>query len=389
MPARLAPLGTALILAAVVASLSVAEGGFFRWTWPWTALALTAVVAGVPLVRPVGRLKALEVAFVVGLAALAAWQAASAWWSPDPGRALDDALRGTVYVAAGAAFLVLARAGGPRALIAGAVAGVALTLAVGLAEHARADVDPFQGSLLFQPLGYANAVGILAAVAALLALGLLVEPRAPVARAVLVAAVGLSLLALVLTESRGSWLAGALGLGTAAVFQLRGRRGWALHAWLGLVAVLMIAVLVSPLVFGSASLHGLLSDRAYYWPVAWQALDSPLRGLGSGGFAQLWALERPLPVNAVDAHSFVLETLLELGAVGLVVLLATLVLPLAVARRLAGGWAAGATGAYTAFLVHATVDWDWEMPVVTVAGLACAAALLSAPRLARRRRPRP
>ena len=374
------PVGIASFAAAAVVLLSVADGGFFRWTWPWATIALAAAAAGAALLLPVGRLTALEVAFVVGLAALAAWQAASAWWSPDPERSLDDALRGTVYVAGAAAFLVLARAGGPRPLAAGLVGGVALTLAVGLAEYARAEVDPFQGSLLFQPVGYANAVGILAAVAALVAVGLLLEASSPAPRGALLAAVGLCVLALVLTESRAAWLAAALGLVTTIVFRQRGRR-WALPAWLGLVAVLLIAILVSPLVFASGSLHGLLSDRAYYWPVAWHGLDAPLQGLGSGAFAQLWALERPVPANAIDAHSLFLEALLELGAIGFVVLVVTLVLPLVVAPRLAGGWAAGLTGAYTAFLAHASVDWDWEMPVVTLAGLACGAALLSAPRL--------
>ena len=371
------PVGIASFAAAAVVLLSVADGGFFRWTWPWATIALAAAAAGAALLLPVGRLTALEVAFVVGLSAIAAWQAASAWWSPDPERSLDDALRGTVYVAGAAAFLVLARGGGRRPLAAGLVGGVALTLAVGLAEYTRAEVDPFQGSLLFQPVGYANAVGILAAVGALVAVGLLLEASSPAPRAGLLAAVGLCVLALVLTESRAAWLAAALGLVTTIVFRLRGRR-WALPAWLGLVAVLLIAILVSPLVFGSGSLHGLLSDRAYYWPVAWHGLDAPLHGLGSGAFAQLWALERPVPANAIDAHSLFLEALLELGAIGFVVLVATLVLPLVVAPRLAGGWAAGTTGAYTAFLAHAALDWDWEVPVVALAGIACGAALLAA-----------
>jgi hypothetical protein len=142
----------------------------------------------------------------------------------------------------------------------------------------------------------------------------------------------------------------------------------------------VVALLVSPLVVEPARLHAALSDRAYYWPVAWHALSSPIRGLGSGSFAQLWALERPVPVNAIDAHSLFLEALLELGAIGLVLVVATLSLPLVGAPRLVGGWAAGATGAYVAFLVHAAVDWDWEMPAVTIAGLGCGATLIVAAR---------
>jgi O-antigen ligase len=250
-------------------------------------------------------------------------------------------------------------------------------------------VDPFEGSLLYQPVGYANSIGILAAIGIIVALGLFTERRATAVWVALLCVVGLSVAALVLSESRGALAAGVVGLAIAGVCLWRRR---ALPGALGLVGLLVVAILVSPLVVDPARLQGLLTDRAFYWPVAWHALDAPLHGLGSGAFAQLWALEQPIPRNAIDAHSLFLEALLELGVVGLMILVATLVLPLAVAPRLSGRWAAGATGAYAAFLVHAAIDWDWEMPVVTIAGLACGAALLAgagrAPALARRPRQR-
>jgi hypothetical protein len=37
-----------------------------------------------------------------------------------------------------------------------------------------------------------------------------------------------------------------------------------------------------------------------------------------------------------------------------------------------------AVGAYAAFLVHAGLDWDWELPAVVVAGLCCAGAVAAA-----------
>ena len=37
---------------------------------------------------------------------------------------------------------------------------------------------------------------------------------------------------------------------------------------------------------------------------------------------------------------------------------------------------AAALGPYVAFLAHTAQDWDWELPAVTVAALACAVALL-------------
>ena len=80
-----------------------------------------------------------------------------------------------------------------------------------------------------------------------------------------------------------------------------------------------------------------------------------------------------------DAHSLYLETLGELGLVGLLLLAAFLFYPLrrAIASRRSPGVAAAA-GAAVAFLAHAGVDWDWSRSAVVVAGLACLAAVLLA-----------
>jgi Flp pilus assembly protein TadD len=42
--------------------------------------------------------------------------------------------------------------------------------------------------------------------------------------------------------------------------------------------------------------------------------------------------------------------------------------------------AAAAFGGYVAFLLHAAVDWDWEMPAVTLTGLFCGVSVLLAAR---------
>ena len=39
-----------------------------------------------------------------------------------------------------------------------------------------------------------------------------------------------------------------------------------------------------------------------------------------------------------------------------------------------------AAGAYAAFLIHASVDWDWEVPAVTSTGLVCGMVVLGAAR---------
>jgi len=59
--------------------------------------------------------------------------------------------------------------------------------------------------------------------------------------------------------------------------------------------------------------------------------------------------------------------------------------PLLVVRR--GRAAAGAGAAYVAFLVHAALDWDWEVPAVTATALLAGAAVLAAARRAPEREP--
>src|SRR5207244_1482458 len=58
-----------------------------------------------------------------------------------------------------------------------------------------------------------------------------------------------------------------------------------------------------------------------------------------------------------------------------------LAVPLAVLRRAPPAPLGAACGAaYVAFLVHAAVDWDWELPAAGLAGVLCGAALLRAER---------
>jgi hypothetical protein len=123
------------------------------------------------------------------------------------------------------------------------------------------------------------------------------------------------------------------------------------------------------------------SNRADYWRVAWDAAgERPLQGLGPGGFGPAWLRDRPYDEPVKDAHSLPLETLTELGLVGFAILLA-LVGAVAVAARDAlradPAVAAGPVAVVATWVVHATIDWDWEMPAVTLIAVACAGVLLS------------
>jgi O-Antigen ligase len=125
-----------------------------------------------------------------------------------------------------------------------------------------------------------------------------------------------------------------------------------------------------------------IGSRPAYWHVAWkEASAHPWTGGGAGTFADYWSRygDPNLQGGALDAHNLYLETLAELGPVGLVLLAAALALPLLVAvRHRSLPLVAASAGAYAAFLAHAALDWDWEMPTVTLAGVACAAAVLLA-----------
>jgi len=114
------------------------------------------------------------------------------------------------------------------------------------------------------------------------------------------------------------------------------------------------------------------------WRIAWSEYRlHPLLGSGSGSYERYWNQMRPSETKIRDAHNLYLETLAETGPVGLVILLVALLAPFAVvmrARRRRLG--AFACGAYVAFLAHAAIDWDWEMPAVTVTAVFCAVAMI-------------
>jgi hypothetical protein len=127
------------------------------------------------------------------------------------------------------------------------------------------------------------------------------------------------------------------------------------------------------------------NGRIKLWRVALRSgFDpAPLTGSGAGTFPLLWQRHRVDLSDALDAHSLYIQTLAELGIVGLVLVAATLVaVGLALVCRARGPdrgpWAA-LLGAAVAWAVHAAVDWDWQLPAVTLWLFAAAGLALARP----------
>ena len=124
------------------------------------------------------------------------------------------------------------------------------------------------------------------------------------------------------------------------------------------------------------------NSRSEYWRVAWHGyVDHPWLGGGAGGYQRYWLQHRRAALPVRNAHSLYLETLAELGPLGLALLLGALAVPLlAAVRARRHPLTPAALGAYMVFLVHAGIDLDWEMSAVTLAALSCGVALLLAAR---------
>ena len=121
------------------------------------------------------------------------------------------------------------------------------------------------------------------------------------------------------------------------------------------------------------------SGRLTQWRVAVDDYRAhPWLGSGAGTYELSWLHDRPTGSWKIrDAHNLYVEVLAELGPVGLALLLLTLSVPIYAAVKVRRHPLVPiALGAYVAFLIHAAVDWDWEMPALTIAGLLCGVAIM-------------
>jgi len=187
-----------------------------------------------------------------------------------------------------------------------------------------------------------NALGATALMVVPFSIAMACMPRV-VARAFALRVFGIlstvvAMFVLAFTQSRSVWLAG-LVVGLLAVIRYRRPAVAWLAAFVGIVALLMIYVGLSPgasVGRALASLAESAADRLFIWRVAiglW--VDSPWLGIGLNQF-HVAESHQPWPLVVAHAHSELIQTLLDIGLLGGFVYAAMQVVLLARAFRASG-----------------------------------------------------
>jgi O-antigen ligase len=460
---KLAP---AVVVAAFVLELGARSGGYYAADWGLPMIALLLLVGFALYVAEIPRVGRRSACLVLALTGFAVWSLTSASWSPDKDAVAYEVERGLLYAALASALALLLTPARVRSAFAGVVLGSTMVALYALGTRLfpgswGGAYDPSSGYQLAKPLGYWNALGLLAALALALAVGLLLEARV-YARLVLAPMLVPLTVTLYFTFSRGALLALAIGLvvqlalgpdrawralqtavlaivpaiavviasrspalvaagATLQTAQAEGRRlagelvVLALVAGVAAAALLLVeelghnprvrrtagaafaggAVVVAGTFLINAGGPATVVDRARdsftssstptdgdlnqrllslsghgrrdYWRVAWKMIEQePALGEGAGSFERWWLELRPTPSSARNAHNLYLETLAELGPVGLALLLVVVAVPLTVVGRVRRApLGAAAAGVYVAYVAHAAVDWDWQIVLLT------------------------
>ena len=224
-PWRRAGIPLALLPGALTVYFAFNTGGYFVGAQALVTILLLAILAVRAMAaehpwQGFGRLLGVAVA---ALALFAVWTILSGGWSHAPARALAELQRVLPYLVA----LVLFGSLRPqpeqiRWMVRGVALGAVAVCATGLASRLLPGVWPIDypslSTRLSYPVTYWNALGMLAAIGAIMSFGLTADAREPrLVRVMAAAALPLLGSTVLLTLSRGSIAAAALGLLVFAV----------------------------------------------------------------------------------------------------------------------------------------------------------------------------
>jgi O-antigen ligase len=469
----------AITVAAIVTAANASEGGYFSQSWGWIALAFlvpTTVVVILERATVPGRFR---IAFAGLMGALAVWIALSSLWSISSSASVREVERMLVYVAVALALALVLRRGDTTAVLAGAGIGISLISGYALVTRLFPDrlgtYDPIVSYRLAEPVGYWNALGLLATMGSLVVLGFVAHARRRLVVAVGGLLVPVLATTLYFTFSRAAWV--ALGVGLLVTVALDPRRlrytccavvvslpaiacvTYASHlealttehapavaaareghrlafvvvgaavvcaasalgarffaakvpasrltrrafdvalAAVAMIAAAAVLIAVGGPVAGVHKIEGRFKSqivgtvdlnqrlfsisgtgRSSQYRISWNAArDRPIGGYGAGTFEYLWYEHRPDLLVVRDGHSLYLDTLAELGVVGLALLAAALlVLAMGGIRARRARLAASGVAAFIAWVAASAVDWHWEMVGVTLTALVVAGAAMLA-----------
>ena len=116
---------------------------------------------------------------------------------------------------------------------------------------------------------------------------------------------------------------------------------------------------------------GSADGRVALWTISWDAFDAhPLDGTGSETYQVLYYQHRTTATLVANGHSLYFETLGELGLVGLALVLVYVLGTLGATAPWRRGRDRALYGAIfaagLAWALHAGVDWDWQVPAVSL-----------------------
>ena len=382
-PDRRSLLLPTFLLAGLLVGLPWAAGG--RSPIGQVSLALVLALAGVAgiLVRSLGALANPSPLLLAG----GILAAGSALHTIYPDRTIQYLLLLLAYLLAGA---LAAEAGREeprleRVLLAAILTSGTLVTVVGLLRLLLRSDEGLYAMVLTGPFGYPNAMAGFLLLAGGAALAMTRDGRSPAIRAGAMAAGGLALVGVLLTRSRGAWLAAGAGLVVWVVVERR--KGWPrrrLWMWLGGSSLLAALAWLSWNWGSFPPSLSRLADRPEVSSLVWRwqilqwtwamARDHLWWGVGPGAFPVALTHYQRIPyVSGENPHNLYLELAVEYGLPAAILAVITLGGFLgrvgAAIRRTPDSdptrWRQAALLAtLVAFAVHGLVDLDWSFPAI-------------------------